>query len=73
MQCEVNCSFQAGSKEDNATHLQLSIAIWRCENGAANSSDFSGEARNMDLHVKFPDFLNYCVCQQSVHRLFITL
>lgn len=54
-------------------HRPASAEYGRCENGAANSSDLSGEARNMDFEVTFPDFffLNYSVSQQSVCCPFI--
>lgn len=60
----VNCTSLA-LKETANTQLQLGIVIWRCGSGDANSSDLSGEARNMDFHVKSLDF-STTVCAHSL-------
>ena len=62
---------RACTKGDSRHSASAEYCLWRCGNGDANSSDLSGEARNMDFHVKFPRFLNYCVCPQSVCCPFI--
>lgn len=44
------------TKGDSHHSASAEYRFWRCGNGAVNSSDLSGEAKNVDFHVKFPNF-----------------
>ena len=44
------------TKGDSHHSASAEYCLWRCGNGADNYSDLSGEARNVDFHVKFLNF-----------------
>ena len=53
---------------------QKSAAAPLLQGIVASHADFSREIRNMDFHVKSPDFLHMCMLNGFSHiRLFVTL